>query len=302
MAEPRINFKKSEGKGRVQKISLDVGFSCPNRDGTFSRKGCSFCSPTSFVPSYCDPEKTLFAQIDDGIAFFSARYRCSEFLAYFQSHSGTYADFSGLKEIYSRALSHPKINGLVIATRPDCLGVELVSWLEELRKSSHIRVELGIESLDDRVLETINRCHTAEQSLAAIEQLASSGIEVCAHLVAGLPAETVASFAACGKKLSETGIKRLKLHHLQIVKGSTLGEEFVKDSRKVKSLTIDEFLHLAAALISNLRPDIVIERLLNRVPQEFLLAPIWGGIDENQMRKMLECFMKDSGLYQGCLI
>lgn len=291
-----IKFYRSSGEARIQKIPIDIGGTCPNRDGTLSDRGCAFCSPGSFVPFYCRAEKSIRRQLDEGMAFFSSKYRCDGFLAYFQNNSTTYGNLEKIYRVFSEVLEHPGIKGIVVATRPDCIDNEILERLAEIGKSHMVRLEIGIESLNPKVLTRINRCHGPEIVLGVLKQIRAAGIEVCGHLIVGLPGETSESLIETAAELIDVDI--LKLHHLQVVKGASLAEDYLKEPFPL--LEPGEYIRLLANFIANLSENIRIERLINRVPKPLLIAPIWNGVTEADFRKRLREYMLEHGLSQGC--
>jgi radical SAM protein (TIGR01212 family) len=293
----RINFFRKSGEARIQKIPLDIGGTCPNRDGKLSDQGCTFCSPGSFVPFYCKGEKSVRQQLEEGIAFFSRKYRCDGFLAYFQNNSTTYGNIERVYQAFAEVLEHPAINGIVVATRPDCIDKEILNRLAEIGKSHLVRLEIGIESLNPKVLERVNRCHGSEIVLEILKQIRGSGIEVCGHLIIGLPGETSESLVDTARSLKDIDI--LKLHHLQVVKGSQLAQDYLKEPFPL--LEPEEYMRLLGMFIANLSGEIRIERLINRVPRSLLIAPVWNGITEAEFRQRLSDYMKKEGLSQGCM-
>lgn len=295
-----VNFSAS-GR-RLQKIPVNGGFTCPNRDGSISRGGCHYCSPLSFTPFYCSAEKSVTEQLEQGIEFFSKRYTCHGFLAYFQAFSATYAPISVLENLFAEALSHEGIEGLVIATRPDCFSAATIQLLKSLGEKHYVRVELGIESLSDTVLQRINRGHDAETAVNALKKLQQEGLEVCAHMIIGLPGETRQSLIAGARCLSSLLPLAVKLHHLQIVEGSVFAGQFKANADQFSLMQVEDYLDVLALFISNLAPEVIIERLIGRVPPRLLLGPLWGGIDENFLRKRLVEKMFAEGLAQGCCL
>jgi len=285
--------------GRVQKIPVDAGFSCPNRDGTVSAAGCIYCSNRSFSPFYVTAEKTITEQLQAGIRFFSDRYSCSRFFAYFQTFSGTFAPVETLNRLYREALSIEGIEGLVIATRPDCLGGEVIELLKEIAGEVYLRVELGVESFEDRVLQRINRCHDTQTSLIALASLRRAEIETCVHLIFGLPEESPQAPESSARLISESKVRLVKLHHLQIVKDTTAADMFKTTPAMFQLHTPASYISLLTRFISHLSTEIHIERFLNRVPEEFLIAPRWGGIAETDFRRMLEQELAAQNLWQG---
>ena len=220
-------FKKTFGQ-RVQKLSIDAGFTCPNRDGTVGRGGCTFCNNDAFNPSYCQPEKSIRQQIEEGKQFHAWRYRRAiDYLAYFQAFSNTFAPLEHLKKIYDEALAVDGIIGLVIGTRPDCIDDEKLDYFQELSKNHYLIIEYGIESCYDETLERINRGHTFGQSVEAIEKTTSRGIKTGAHIIFGLPGETTAQMMAEAEILSKLPLNTLKFHQLQIVKNTSMALEYL---------------------------------------------------------------------------
>ncbi len=293
-----VNFARHP-QGRYQKIPVDAGFSCPNRDGNLSDKGCFFCSPESYQPFYCSCEKSITVQLEEGIDFYSKRYRCAGFIAYFQSHSGTYSSIDRLEKLLQEAISLESINGIVISTRPDCLADDLLYRLKELGRNKPIMLEIGVESLHDASLKAVNRCHTADTAIDAVYRAVGLNLKVCVHLIFGLPCETVETIIESAEKLTCARPDSLKIHHLQIVKGSEFGRMFAAGCLDFKLLEPDSYIKLLACFMSNLGKEIQIERLISRVPEKYLLGPFWNKLSESELRKMLVKYMAKAGFYQG---
>jgi radical SAM protein (TIGR01212 family) len=273
--------------GRVQKIPVNAGFTCPNRDGTISTLGCSYCNNASFTPFYADAPKSITEQLNEGIDFFSKRYQINRFFAYFQAFSNTYAPVEVLHHKYIEALNHPKCEGLVIATRPDCLDDEVIALLQKLTTKTHIKLELGVESFDDECLQAINRGHSAQAAHEALARLAKARLTVGVHLIFGLPREKVGAAFDAARILSHTNVLFVKLHHLQIVKGSGLAADYEKGSLAYSLLTLDGYLDRLEEFARGLSRPIYVERLINRVPLGMLLAPRWGAVTENEVKARL---------------
>ncbi|MBN1108702.1 MAG: TIGR01212 family radical SAM protein, partial [Bacteroidales bacterium] len=219
-------FRKLFGS-RVQKVSVDAGFTCPNRDGTKGRGGCTYCNNDAFNPSYCIPEKSVRQQIEEGISFHRRRYREAEsYLVYFQAYTNTYAPLSRLREIYSEALEVPGIKGLVIGTRPDCIDDEKLEYIKELSSDHYVAVEYGVESCYDKTLKRINRCHTYNDAVEAIEASARKGIHTGAHFIFGLPGETREEMMAEADIISGLPLTTVKFHQLQIIRGTAMEREY----------------------------------------------------------------------------
>ncbi len=261
---------------RVQKVSVDAGFTCPNRDGTKGRGGCTYCDNKNFKPSYTNLEKSVIQQIDQGIAFFSKKYNSMKYLAYFQAYTNTYAPLDDLKNLYNQALEHPKIVGLVISTRPDCISSEILDYLQELQKKVYIMVEFGLESHLDKSLERINRGHTFNDSVEAIYETSNRGINNCAHMILGLPGENRNDWLEQAKVISELPVKNLKLHQLQIHKNTVLEKQFQNNPADFNIFSVDEYTELVVDYLELLNPEIIIERFISQAPREQLIAPKWG--------------------------
>ncbi len=267
----KLNFGE-----RVQKISLDIGFTCPNRDGSKGYGGCTYCNNNTFNPDYCEPKKSIKQQLEQGIAFFSRKGKNNKYLAYFQAYTNTYGDFETLKKMYQEALSVPKVVGLVIGTRPDCISKELIDYLEQLSKNYYISLEFGVESTNENTLIEINRCHTFTDTIKAYELCKNRGFHLGAHLILGLPNESKTDLFKHASTISKLPIHTLKLHHLQIVKNSVMGVQYVRDPEKFKLFSLEDYIEFITKFISFLRPSICIERFISEAPKDLLIAPKWG--------------------------
>ncbi len=261
---------------RVQKVSIDAGFTCPNRDGTRGRGGCTYCNNKTFSPTYCDLEKSVSAQVEEGIQFFAKKYSSMKFLAYFQAYTSTYAPLEELKLLYEEALQHPKIVGLVISTRPDAVDASLLDYLAELSRRMYIMVEFGLESHLDKTLETINRGHSFAESIWALEQTARRGINNCAHLILGLPGENRNDWLEQARVISQLPVDNLKLHQLQIHRKTLLERQYQSNPEKFFMFTVEEYVELVVDYLELLNPKIVLERFVSQAPDEMLIAPKWG--------------------------
>ncbi len=269
---------------KVQKISIDAGFSCPNRDGRISHGGCTFCDNRTFNPSYCDGKKTVTEQLEDGKRFFSRKYPDMKYIAYFQAFSNTYAPLGRLKSLYEEALAVDDVVGIIIGTRPDCIDDEKIAYLGELAKRTFVMVEYGVESVYDDVLERVNRGHTFAQSREAIEKTHRAGILTGAHVILGLPGETREMTIRSAETISSLPIDILKIHQLQIIKGTRMAEE----KEKIKTFELDEYIDLLCEYIHHLRPTLVLERFVSQSPQELLIAPKWGLKNHEFTHKLLK--------------
>lgn len=256
---------------------IDGGFTCPNRDGSVGRGGCTFCRPDSFTPDYCRTAGSITAQIEAGKRFFAGKYPDMRYTAYFQAYSGTYAPLDVLRSRYREALSQPDVVGLTVATRPDCISAEAISLLKELQDEGYeVSVEVGVESLYDRTLQRINRGHTAQQSIDAIRHLDKAGISVGAHLIIGLPGETEDDILAEADMLSALPISMLKLHQLLILHDTPMARDWEENRNDFLELSLDAYVHLVSAFTERLRVDIAIERYASSAPPHQLISPRWG--------------------------
>ncbi len=283
---------------RVQKVSVDAGFSCPNRDGSKGVGGCTFCNNSTFNPSYCGEGNSITDQINTGINFFSPKYKTQHYLAYFQAYSNTYESIDVLKSRYLEALSHPKVIGIVIGTRPDCISDELIEFLQELNQDYHITVEYGIESTLNSTLKTINRGHSFEEGIDAIKKTAKAGLKVGAHLILGLPGESEEDIFNHARKMSELPLDYLKLHQLQLVRGSVMGEEYLKNPSNIKLFDVDGYIELVVNFLEVLNPNIVMERFISQSPKELLIAPKWG-LKNFEFVAKVEKRLKERDSWQG---
>ncbi len=291
-------FKK-RFKQRVQKISIDAGFTCPNRDGTKAWGGCTYCNNDTFNPFYCEPSKSITQQLNEGIAFFEPKYKTQKYLAYFQAYSNTYGSLKLLKKLYEEALSHPKVIGLIIGTRPDCVDDEILNYLAELSQKYFVVVEYGIESTLNRTLELINRQHTHQESVDSITKTAQRGILTGVHMIIGLPGETDEEIINHAKVLSELPITSLKLHQLQIVKGTVLAKQYKKNPESLRLFHPEEYIDLVIRFLENLNPEIIVERFISESPLDLLIAPKWNGLKNFEIVAKIEKRMKELNSFQG---
>ena len=260
----------------VLKLPIDAGFSCPNRDGTVGTGGCTYCLNSAFVPRYCSSEKDILQQIEDGIEFHRQRGRESKsYLAYFQAFSNTHAPLDKLRELYEAALSHPKIKGLIIGTRPDCVDEEKLDYLNTLNQEHFISIEYGIESCYDPTLRRINRGHDFATAQQAVTQTASRGIHTGAHFIIGLPGETPEDWLNGISLINQMPLNSIKFHQLQIIKGTAMEREFQEHPEDFCCLNMDEYIDLMVDIIARLRADIVIERFAAEVPPKYLCNNPW---------------------------
>jgi radical SAM protein (TIGR01212 family) len=291
-------FKKIFG-GRVQKLAIDAGFTCPNRDNTVGTGGCSFCDNDAFNPSYCKPEKSVKLQIQEGIEFHRIRYRrARRYLAYFQAYSNTYAPIETLRNLYEEALAVPGVIGLVIGTRPDCVNRENLDYLAELGKKAYIIVEYGIESCYDKTLKRINRGHDFAKTLWALEESKQRNILSGGHMIIGLPGESRSDILHEAEILSALPLHTLKFHQLQIIKGTAMAKEFAANPENFELYEIDDYLLLMKEIVERLNPEFVIERIAGEVAPPLNLNPVWE-IRYDQVLKRFEQVLEKYDTWQG---
>ena len=281
---------------RVQKISIDAGFTCPNRDGRISTGGCIYCDNRTFNPSYCQRRHSVTQQLEEGKRFFAHKYPDMKYLAYFQAFTNTYASLSQLKALYEEALQVDDIVGIVIGTRPDCVSDELLDYLAELNQRTFVLVEYGIESANNDTLLRINRGHSFEQSQEAIQRTHQRGLLTGAHIILGLPGEDAAESLRQASIISSLPIDILKIHQMQIIRGTRLAEEFAANPFHI--YTVDEYIKLIAEYIQRLRPDLILERFVSQSPKELLIAPHWG-LKNYEFTNLLVNCLKQNKIYQG---
>ena len=281
---------------RVQKISIDAGFTCPNRDGRISTGGCIYCDNRTFNPSYCQRRHSVTQQLEEGKRFFAHKYPDMKYLAYFQAFTNTYAPLSQLKALYEEALQVDDIVGIVIGTRPDCVSDELLDYLAELNQRTFVLVEYGIESANNDTLLRINRGHSFEQSQEAIQRTHQRGLLTGAHIILGLPGEDAAESLRQASIISSLPIDILKIHQMQIIRGTRLAEEFAANPFHI--YTVDEYIQLIAEYIQRLRPDLILERFVSQSPKELLIAPHWG-LKNYEFTNLLVNYLKQNKIYQG---
>jgi radical SAM protein (TIGR01212 family) len=294
-------FRREFGT-RVQKVTIDAGFTCPNRDGSKGIGGCTYCNNDAFNPSYCQPHKSITQQITEGIEFHQLRYRRSNnYLAYFQAFSNTYGPLEHLKSLYNEALAFPGVIGLVIGTRPDCIDDEKLQYFAKLSKTHYVIIEYGIESCYNRTLLSINRGHTFEESEAAIRKTAKYGIHTGAHLIFGLQGETEEEMLAEAAIVSKLPLDTIKFHQLQIIKGTTMAEECAKSPSRFNLFTLEKYIDFIVRFTERLNPVFVIERFTGEAPPRFQAGPTWGNLRSDQVQILIEKEMEKRDTWQGKL-
>lgn len=270
------DFLKNIFPCKVQKISVNAGFTCPNRDGKKGWGGCTYCNNQTFSPEYCHTEKSVSGQLEEGIRFFSRKYPEMKYLAYFQAYTNTYDEIESLKAKYEEALAYPGVVGLIVGTRPDCMPEALLDYFAELSRRTFVLIEYGLESTLDKTLIRINRGHTYAESEDAIRRTSAKGIFTGAHLILGLPGESRQEILQHADVLSTLPITTLKLHQLQLIRNTRMAKEYAEHPEQFHLYTADEYIDLAIDFIERLNPSMVVERFVSQSPKELLIAPDWG--------------------------
>ena len=310
-----VGYYRRQYGERLQKLVIDAGFTCPNRDGTVGRGGCSFCDNAAFHPSYSTSGKSIAEQIDEGIEFHQVRYRNTKhYLAYFQSYSNTYAPIPRLRELYLAALTHPKIVGIVIGTRPDCVDEEKLDFLAGLKAGEGlgdwhrdgfehpvVKVEYGIESCYDETLLRVGRGHDVAVAEKAVRMSAARGLEPGAHFILGLPGETREMLLGQCRFISSLPLHSVKFHQLQIVKGTRIEKEFAQVPQDFLRLSLPDYLDMVIDILERLRPDLYIERVAGEVPPRFVNETQWGLIRNFQILHLLDERLSERNTWQGRL-
>ena len=290
------NFLRKKFGCRVYKVSVDGGFSCPNRDGTVAVGGCTYCNNDSFRPKNSSSLKPISVQMKEGIEYLKARYRAEKFIVYFQPFTNTHAPLETLIPLYQAAVDHPDVVGLSLGTRPDCIDEEKLTWLEKLAQKYFVTVEYGLQSIYDTTLMRINRGHDFQCWLDAMNRTRNRGIWLCTHLILGFPWETRDEMLHAAEVISDKGLNFLKLHHLHIVSNTVMGSEYLEKPFRLPGL--DEYADLAVDFLERLNPDIIIERLFGSAPREQLIGPVWGK-SNSAIRRYIEQRLESRDTWQG---
>jgi len=261
---------------KVQKISINAGFTCPNRDGSKGWGGCTYCNNQTFSPQYAENKKPVRQQLEEGIRFFSRKYPQMKYIAYFQSYTNTYSSIENLLEKYYEALNYPGVVGLIIATRPDCMPDELLDALERIAQNRFLLIEYGIESTCNETLQKINRGHTYEEAVDAICRTADRKIYTGVHLILGLPGESREMILSHADKISTLPITTVKLHQLQLIRNTKLAQQVEENPEIFHNYTVDEYIDLCIDFMERLNPDFIIDRFVSQSPENLLIAPTWG--------------------------
>jgi len=292
-------FKKKYG-GRIQKLSIDAGFTCPNRDGSIAISGCTFCNNNAFNPSYCSSDKSIKQQLEEGIEFHKKRYKNPKgYIAYFQAYSNTYAPIEKLESLYREALDYPGIVGLVIGTRPDCIDQEKLEYFKELSEKKYLTIEYGVESCYNRTLQRINRGHSYEKSVEAIKKTTELGIKTGAHIIFGLPGENINEMLKEAEILSRLPLNNIKFHQLQIIKDTAIAKDFAENPDDFVLFGLDEYIDFMVKFVEKLNPNIVIERISGEAPPYFNISPVKWGLRNDEMLTKFEIKLEEKNTWQG---
>lgn len=270
---PFREYLKEHFPYKVHKIPLHAGFTCPNRDGRAGAGGCTYCINESFSPNVNGPSLSIKEQIVRGKAFHKKRYGAEKFIAYFQSFTNTYADIETLKSCYEEALADEDVVGISIGTRPDCITDDILNLISGYTKKYHVWVEYGLQSIHDRTLERVNRGHDYKTFLDAINRTKKTCINICVHVILGLPGETEDDMMKTAGAVATLGIHGIKLHHLYVAKNTALAEEYFLG--KVRTMDMDTYIRLTADFLERIPADVTVQRLVGDTHGNFLISPIW---------------------------
>ena len=286
---------------KMQKIAVNAGFTCPNRDGSKGRGGCTYCNNQTFNPAYCTPSQSITDQLEEGKKFFGKKYPDMRYLAYFQAYTNTHGDINHIMEMYREALSVDKVDGIIIGTRPDCMPDELLTQLAELHKSHWIMIEYGAETAHNNTLDVINRCHSWEDTTDAVMRTHNAGIPCGLHLILGLPGEDESMILGTIKQVSRLPLDTIKLHQLQLVRGTRMAKDIEDGLYNVTHFSVEEYISLCCKVIQLTSPSIAIERFVSQSPDNLLISPRWG-LKNYEFTNLLNNAIKKLGVKQGELL
>ncbi len=302
--EPKVRYQDFSAflagrfRTKVQKVSVNAGFTCPNRDGRVGVGGCTYCNNQTFNPAYCRTEKSVAQQVEEGKEFFARKYPAMKYLAYFQAYTNTYGSLDVLRQLYEEALSVDGVVGLVIGTRPDCMPDELLDYLEQLSRRTFVLVEYGIESTSDATLKRINRGHDFACTQEAVYRTAARGLLVGGHVILGLPGEGHDELMRQADEISDLPLATLKMHQLQLIRGTRMAAEYARCPEDFHLYTADEYIDLAIDYVERLRPDLALERFVSQSPKEWLIAPDWG-LKNHEFTARVRRRMEERDAWQG---
>lgn len=294
------SFLKNHFPYKVQKISLNAGFTCPNRDGLKGNGGCTYCNNQTFNPDYCKPSKSITKQLEEGKRFFEGKYPEMKYLAYFQAYTNTYSPLDDLISMYEEALLVDNVVGLVIGTRPDCMPEELLNYLSNLAKTKFVLVEYGVESAKEETLKIINRGHTWEDTKDAIIRTHSKNILCGAHIILGLPEEDEVDMINTAKELAKLPLSTIKIHQLQLIKNTRLANQIAKNEYHIIQWTVDKYIEMCCNFIKYIPASIAIERFVSQSPESLLISPKWG-LKNYEFTNLLNNYIRNNEIKQGSL-
>ncbi|HLW67769.1 MAG TPA: TIGR01212 family radical SAM protein [Gemmataceae bacterium] len=289
-------FLREKFGARVYRISLDAGFTCPNVDGSVTTGGCVFCDNRSFSPNRRLPRQTVRAQVDHGVEILAKRYGAEKFLAYFQAGTNTYAPVEKLKRLYDEALQHPAIVGLMIGTRPDCVPEPVLQLLEGYAKERWVCLELGLQTIHDRSLDWMNRGHHYDAIVDAVGRSKGRGMDLCAHVILGLPGESREDMLATAKACASFGLDAIKIHNLHVVRDTPMARMF--QAGQIRLFEFPEYIELVSDFLELLPPEMVVHRLNGDAPPDYLIAPKWC-LEKGKILQAIENELARRGTRQG---
>lgn len=281
---------------RIQKVSVDAGFTCPNVDGTVAVGGCTFCDNRSFSPSRRLPRQAIASQIDEGIRRLKRRYDCNDFMAYFQPATNTYAPVERLRKVYTEALAHPQVIGLAIGTRPDCVPDPVLDLIAEFAARTHVSVEYGAQTIHNRSLDWMNRGHHHDALLDAVARSQGRGFEICVHMILGLPGESAEDMRASARELARLPIDAVKLHNLYAVHDTPLADQVARG--EVALMERADYVRSLVDFLELLPPHIVVERISGDAPPDYFVGPSWC-LDKPAVKLAIQHELEQRDTWQG---
>ncbi len=300
MTQPRYypvsRYLKERFGGRVQRVSIYCGFTCPNRDGTISTGGCTYCVPSLLIPDTYRNRMGVTEQLNAGMERLRKRYRTDRFIAYFQVNTNTYAPLDRLEKLYREATGHPRVVALCVSTRPDCVDTALLELLSQLKEEKHLWLELGLQSAHNRTLRLINRGHTVEDFVKCVERVKTYGIDVCTHVIFGLPGESKEDMLDTVRLVAELELWGIKFHQLDIIRGTPV-EALYREGR-LRPLELEAYAECVVESLELLSPHTTIHRLSGYTPREYLVAPLWS-LNKERVRKRIEQLLEERNTHQG---
>ncbi len=288
---------RSRFGGRVQKVSIDAGFTCPNVDGSVATGGCTFCDNRSFSPSRRIKRREISAQIDEGIRRLRLRYKnCEQFLAYFQPATNTYAPVDRLREVYETALEHPLVVGMAIGTRPDCVPDDVLDLLEEIASKTYLSVEYGVQTIHDRSLEWMNRGDKYASFPDAVARSQNRGFEICSHVILGLPGESHKDMMATAREMAAQPIHSIKVHNLYVVNNTPLADQVA--AGEVEMISLEDYVKTLVDFLELLPPKMIVERVSGDAPPDYFVGPEWC-LNKGNILKAIDAEFTNRDSWQG---